>query len=58
MLTFSTDALRPQDRFEHWCDVRGKNLFGVTIELELERDRRPDFRGRFFATQVGGATLA
>ncbi|HEX7925400.1 MAG TPA: AraC family transcriptional regulator [Bradyrhizobium sp.] len=56
MLTFSTDALRPQDRFEHWCDVRGKNLFGVTIELE--RDRRPDFRGSFSATPVGGAVLA
>ncbi|UFX45576.1 hypothetical protein HAP47_0002255 [Bradyrhizobium sp. 41S5] len=56
MLTFSTDALRPQDRFEHWCDVRGKSLFGVTIELE--RDKRPDFRGQFSATPVGGAVLA
>ncbi|VIO67370.1 AraC family transcriptional regulator [Bradyrhizobium ivorense] len=56
MLTFSTDALRPQDRFEHWCDVRGKSLFGVTIELH--RDKRPDFRGRFFATPVGDAVLA
>ncbi|MHC2330866.1 AraC family transcriptional regulator [Bradyrhizobium sp. USDA 4454] len=56
MLTFSTDALRPQDRFEHWCDVRGKSLFGVTIELE--RDKRPDFRGRFSATPIGDAVLA
>ncbi|MCC8962686.1 helix-turn-helix transcriptional regulator [Bradyrhizobium sp. Pear76] len=56
MLTFSTEALRPQDRFEHWCDVRGKSLFGVTIELD--RDRRPDFRGRFSATPVGDAMLA
>ncbi|WP_050630457.1 AraC family transcriptional regulator [Bradyrhizobium viridifuturi] len=56
MLTFSTDGLRPQDRFEHWCDVRGKSLFGVTIELE--RDKRPDFRGHFSATPVGGAVLA
>ncbi|WP_076864734.1 AraC family transcriptional regulator [Bradyrhizobium mercantei] len=56
MLTFSTDALRPQDRFEHWCDVRGKSLFGVTIELE--RDKRPEFHGRFTATPVGGAVLA
>ncbi|MDH2382700.1 AraC family transcriptional regulator [Bradyrhizobium sp. CER78] len=56
MLTFSTDALRPQDRFEHWCDVRGKSLFGVTIELE--RDKRPDFRGHFSATPVGDAVLA
>ncbi|MEN3351363.1 MAG: hypothetical protein V7632_4998 [Bradyrhizobium sp.] len=56
MLTFSTDALRPEDRFEHWCEVRGKSLFGVTIELE--RDKRPDFRGRFSATPVGGGVLA
>ena len=56
MLTFSTDALRPQDRFEHWCEVRGKSLFGVTIELE--RDKRADFRGRFSATPVGSAVLA
>ncbi|WP_338830150.1 AraC family transcriptional regulator [Bradyrhizobium sp. 27S5] len=56
MLTFSTDALRPQDRFEHWCEVRGKSLFGVTIELD--RDKRPDFRGRFSATPVGEAVLA
>lgn len=56
MLTFSTESLRPQDRFDHWVEVRGKNLFGVTIELE--RDRRPDFRGRFSATPVGNAVLA
>ncbi|WP_204312740.1 hypothetical protein, partial [Escherichia coli] len=31
-------------------------LFGVTIELE--RERRTDFTGRFAATAVGGATLA
>nr|WP_249159402.1 AraC family transcriptional regulator [Bradyrhizobium tropiciagri] len=55
-MTFSTDAIRPEDRFDHWCEVRGKALFGVTIELE--RERRPDFRGRFSATQVGNAVLA
>jgi AraC-like DNA-binding protein len=56
MLTFSTDDLRPQDRFDHWCEVRGKNLFGVTIELE--RERRADFHGRFSAVAIGSATLA
>ncbi|QPF85136.1 helix-turn-helix transcriptional regulator [Bradyrhizobium genosp. L] len=56
MLTFSTDVLRPQDRFEHWCDVRGKSLFGVTIELD--RNRRGEFGGRFSATPVGNAVLA
>jgi AraC-like DNA-binding protein len=56
MLTFSTDGLRPQDRFDHWCEVRGKNLFGVTIELD--REKRLDFRGDFSATPVGNAVLA
>lgn len=56
MLTFSTDELRPQDRFDHWCEVRGKSLFGVTIELE--RERRADFHGRFSAVPVGNAVMA
>ncbi len=56
MLTFSTDDLRPQDRFDHWCEVRGKSLFGVTIELE--RERRADFQGRFSAIPIGNAVLA
>jgi len=56
VLTFSTDALRPEDRFDHWCEVRGRSLFGVTIELD--RDKRPGFRGRFSATPVGDAVLA
>jgi len=55
MLTFSTDHLRPQDRFQHWCDVRGKSLFGVTLELDPER--RPDFHGQFVAAPMGRATL-
>ena len=56
MLSFSTDDLRPQDRFDHWCEVRGKSLFGVTIELD--RERRADFQGRFSATPIGNAVLA
>lgn len=56
MITFSTDDLRPQDRFDHWCEVRGKNLFGVTIELE--RQRRASFHGRFSAMPIGNAVLA
>lgn len=56
MITFSTDDLRPQDRFDHWCEVRGKNLFGVTIELE--RERRAHFQGRFSAIPIGNAVLA
>jgi AraC-like DNA-binding protein len=36
--------------------VRGKSLFGVTIELD--RERRADFHGRFSATPIGDAVLA
>src|ERR1700752_1656089 len=56
MLRFSTDDLRPQDRFDHWCEVRGKKLFGVTIELA--RDRRNDFWGSFSAFSTGNAVFA
>jgi hypothetical protein len=49
MISFSTDELRPQDRFDHWCEVRGKSLFGVTIELE--REKRADFQGRFLRSR-------
>ncbi len=56
MFTFSTEDLRPQDRFDHWCEVRGKSLFGVTIELEPER--RADFHGRFSAVAIGNAMMA
>lgn len=56
MLNFSTENLRPQDRFDHWCEVRARNLFGVTISLE--REKRLDFQGRFSAFGVGGAILS
>jgi len=56
MISFSTDDLRPQDRFDHWCEVRGKSLFGVTIELE--RERRANFHGRFSAVAIGNAVVA
>lgn len=56
MLTFSTDDLRPHERFDYWCEVRARNLFGVTISLE--RDARQHFHGRFSALPVGGAVLS
>lgn len=56
MLHFSTDDLRPHERFDHWCEVRAKSLFGVTIQLK--REQRPNFQGRFSALPVGGAVLA
>lgn len=56
MLSFSTNDLRPQDRFDYWCDVRARNLFGVTISLKPEE--RLNFRGRFSAQPAGGAILS
>ncbi|MEW6643581.1 MAG: AraC family transcriptional regulator [Pseudomonadota bacterium] len=56
MIQFDTDGLPPHERFDHWCEVRAKNLFGVTIELD--RERRPAFRGRFSAVALGRATFA
>ncbi|WP_439574691.1 helix-turn-helix domain-containing protein [Phreatobacter sp.] len=56
MLTWSTDSLPPHRRFDFWREERGRQLFGVTIELPPEH--RPAFHGRFSATEVGGATLA
>jgi AraC-like DNA-binding protein len=56
MISFDTDNLSPHERFDHWCEVRARGLFGVTIELE--RGRRPDFQGRFSAAEIGGATFA
>ena len=56
MISFDTDGLRPHERFDHWCEVRARELFGVTIEVP--RERRPEFYGRFAACDAGGATLA
>lgn len=56
MLTFSTDNFRPHERFDHWCEVRARNLFGVTISLRQEE--RLHFQGRFSASAVGGAVLS
>lgn len=56
MLSFTTDDLRPQDRFDYWCEVRARNLFGVTITLKPQE--RLNFRGRFSAVPTGGAILS
>jgi AraC-like DNA-binding protein len=56
MIRFDTDGVRPSERFDHWCEVRAKGLFGVTIEVP--RERRPDFHGRFAAREFGDATIA
>jgi AraC-like DNA-binding protein len=56
LLQFSTDHLRAHERFDYWCEERGRSLFGVT--MTLPRERRLDFHGRFSAVAVGGAMLA
>jgi AraC-like DNA-binding protein len=56
MLTFSTDNFRRHERFDHWCEVRARNLFGVTISLKQEE--RLHFQGRFSASAIGGAILS
>lgn len=56
MIHFSTDDIAPEDRFDQWREVRGKNLFGVTIELPAER--RHAFRGSFRAHFVGNAVAS
>jgi AraC-like DNA-binding protein len=56
MINFSTDDFRPHERFDHWCEVRARNLFGVTISLAPEH--RAHFRGRFSAVSVNSAILS
>lgn len=56
MIDFSTDNFRPHERFDHWCEVRARNLFGVTISLAPEH--RAHFRGRFSAVAINGAILS
>ncbi|WP_407183372.1 helix-turn-helix domain-containing protein [Bradyrhizobium centrosematis] len=55
MLTWCTDEVEPNDRFDYWREVRSKGLFGVTAELE--RERRADFFGEFSLRKLGGAGL-
>lgn len=56
VLTWSTDSLPAHERFAYWREERGKQLFGVSIELPPER--RHLFHGRLSAQPIGGATLA
>ncbi|WP_424627380.1 AraC family transcriptional regulator [Bradyrhizobium sp. SYSU BS000235] len=56
MINFSTDDFRPHERFDHWCEVRARNLFGVTISLDPRH--RAHFRGRFSAVSVSDSILS
>lgn len=56
MIHFSTDDLAAEDRFDQWREVRGKSLFGVTIELPAEQ--RLAFKGAFQARLIGNAVAS
>jgi len=55
MIRFSTDEIPQKERFTHWREVRAKNVFGVSIDLDKEQ--RAQFSGRCSAFSVGGASL-
>jgi AraC-like DNA-binding protein len=51
----STDELPPAQRFAHWREMRARNIFGVTVELD--RAQRLDFKGSMTAIKLGSASL-
>lgn len=53
IISFSTQGIAPEQRFDHWREVRAKSLFGVT--LDLPPGRRRSFHGLFSVRAVGGA---
>jgi len=55
MPSFSTDDLPQHERFDHWREVRAKNVFGVSIDLD--KDQHAQFHGRCSALSIGGAAL-
>ena len=56
MQTWTTDDIPAAERFAYWREVRAKNIYGVTAELE--RSRHADFRGTFSALRVGDTAIA
>jgi AraC-like DNA-binding protein len=55
MPTWSTDSLPAAERFPFWREVRAKNLFGVSVELEPSR--QATFHGTFSAEPIANSTL-
>jgi AraC-like DNA-binding protein len=55
-MEFSTDDLRPYERFDHWREERGRNLFGGMLAIEPGWELA--FHGRFSAREIGGARLS
>lgn len=55
MLTWSTDELPPKERFAAWREWRSAAIFGVTAELDP--DRQAQFSGRISTAAVAGGTL-
>lgn len=54
--SFSTDSLPVEDRFDYWREERGRNLYGVTIELP--REKRSAFHGEFRGRRIGAAVVS
>jgi hypothetical protein len=55
MLSWSTNELRPHERFDHWVDVRiAKHGRGSAT---LERDMRADFSASYSVCRVADATV-
>jgi AraC-like DNA-binding protein len=55
MPSFSTDDIPQPQRFAHWREVRAKAIFGVSIDLDTQRQGQ--FEAHCSALPVGGATL-
>lgn len=55
MPSFSTDEIPQPQRFAHWREVRAKTIFGVSIDLD--RQRQGQFEAHCSTLPVGGATL-
>jgi AraC-like DNA-binding protein len=55
MQIWTTDDIPAAERFAYWREVRAKNIYGVTAELD--RSQHADFRGTFSTTHVGGAVI-
>jgi len=56
MIRFDTDGIAPEHRFEHWRELRARQVMGVTLELPIERRR--SFEGKSRAKLFGSVTVA
>ena len=52
----TTDGVRPEERFDYWCDARARSLSEVSISVKPEE--RLYFHGKLSAAAIGDAVLA